>query len=70
MENKCYSCNADLEVVYSPTIYYVDGIKENMEDILYIDELEEYKQAVFNNYGSVVESVEFSEFCSCCLSCL
>ena len=69
-DQTCSSCGADLEVVYSPTVYYVDGTKENMQDILYIDELEEYKKAVFNNFGSVVESIEFGEFCSCCLSCL
>lgn len=69
----CYGCRTYYDdIAYSPTIYFLDGTYENIEDIIVgmtEEEMDAYEKDIKNEYDNV-DYVGFGEFCPHCLSCI
>lgn len=73
IENKiieCWECGEQLDnVVHTPTIYFLDGSMETIEDILSDmteESMKEYENDIKEEYENV-DYVGFGEFCPHCL---
>ena len=70
---ECWCCGEEfIDVVYSPTIHFLDGTKKNIEDILSDiskEALYEYEKKIKEEYENV-DYVGYSELCPHCLQCI
>ena len=69
----CWDCKNKIErYCYSPTIYFLDGSKQNIEEILEDmteEDMKAYEEEIKKEYDNV-DYVGLGEFCPHCLACM